>query len=96
MGDWWYSCTILDIGTRWRFVISFTPQPIYPRKRTSSTHWIAGWVGSTAGLDTAEKRKILACRKLNLGLPARMMVEDLSIYPWPYHPLLDPGGLSVT
>jgi hypothetical protein len=31
MGEWRYSCTILlDLGTRWRWVISFTPQPLYP------------------------------------------------------------------
>jgi hypothetical protein len=26
-----YSSTILDLGTRWRRVVSFTPLPLYPR-----------------------------------------------------------------
>jgi hypothetical protein len=31
MGDWRYSSTILNLGTRWRRVVSFTPQPHYSR-----------------------------------------------------------------
>jgi hypothetical protein len=31
MGTWKYSSTILDLGTRWRLVASFTPQPLCPR-----------------------------------------------------------------
>jgi hypothetical protein len=27
-----------------------------PRERTSSTHWIGGWVGPRAGLDSAVKK----------------------------------------
>jgi hypothetical protein len=27
----WYSFTILDLGTRWRWVVSFTTWPLYPR-----------------------------------------------------------------
>jgi hypothetical protein len=30
MGEWRYSSTILDLGTRWRLVVSFTPMPLYP------------------------------------------------------------------
>jgi hypothetical protein len=30
MGEWRYSSTILDHGTRWRWVISFTPRLLYP------------------------------------------------------------------
>jgi len=32
-------------------VISFTPQPLYPRGRAPRTHRIAGWVGPRACLD---------------------------------------------
>jgi hypothetical protein len=49
---------ILDLGTRWRWVVSFTPRPLYPRERAPSTHWIGGWVGPRAGLDAEVKRKI--------------------------------------
>jgi hypothetical protein len=31
MGKWRYSSTIFDLGTRRRWVVSFTPRPIYPR-----------------------------------------------------------------
>jgi hypothetical protein len=31
---------ILDLSTRWRLVVSFTPQQLYPRERAPSTHWI--------------------------------------------------------
>jgi hypothetical protein len=34
-----------DLGTRWRWVISFTPRPFYPEERLPGTHWIGGWVG---------------------------------------------------
>jgi hypothetical protein len=45
--------TFLDFGTRWRLVISFTPEEGAP-----GTHWIRGWMGLTVGLDAMEKRKI--------------------------------------
>jgi hypothetical protein len=33
----------------------------YPRgERAPGNHWIGGWVGPRAGLDSAEKRKISA------------------------------------
>jgi hypothetical protein len=36
---------ILNLGTRWKWVVRFTPRPLYPRReRPLSTHWIAGWV----------------------------------------------------
>jgi hypothetical protein len=31
MGEWRYSSTILDLGTRQRSAVIFTPQPLYPR-----------------------------------------------------------------
>jgi hypothetical protein len=30
MGEWRYSSTILYLGTRWRWVVYFTPLPLYP------------------------------------------------------------------
>jgi hypothetical protein len=35
MGEWRYSSTILDLGTRWRWVVSFMPRPLYPRRKSS-------------------------------------------------------------
>jgi hypothetical protein len=29
-GEWKYSSTIIDLGTRWKWVVSFMPLPLYP------------------------------------------------------------------
>jgi hypothetical protein len=33
MWEWRYKATILDLGTRWRWVVSFTPRPLFHRKK---------------------------------------------------------------
>jgi hypothetical protein len=33
MVEWRFSCTILDIGTRWRRVVSFAPITLYIREK---------------------------------------------------------------
>jgi hypothetical protein len=43
-----------DLGARRGWVVSTTPRPLYPRKR-SDTHCTGGWVGPRAGLDVCEK-----------------------------------------
>jgi hypothetical protein len=54
MGETRYSSTILDLGTKWRRVISFTPWLIYPQgnrygypldKRLGGTHSQSGPCG---------------------------------------------------
>jgi hypothetical protein len=57
--EWKYSSTILDFDARWRRVVSFTPRPLYPRRRALRAHWIRSCVNPRAGLDTVEKRKHL-------------------------------------
>jgi hypothetical protein len=37
-----------------------------PGERGPGTHWIAGWVGSRAGLDDMEKKKFLTLPGLEL------------------------------
>jgi hypothetical protein len=54
---------IHDLGTRWRWVVSFTPRPLYLRERGPGTHWIGGWVGPRAILDAVVKRKIPTPRR---------------------------------
>jgi hypothetical protein len=66
VGEWRYGSIILELGTRWRWVVSFAGLPLYPSGRDPSVHWIGGWVGSRAGV--VEKRKILHCRESNAGL----------------------------
>jgi hypothetical protein len=34
LGEWRYSSIIPGLGTRWRWTISFTPQPLYPRGKS--------------------------------------------------------------
>jgi hypothetical protein len=60
--------------TSWRWVVSFTPQPLYPRERGPGTHWIADWVDPRAFLDDVEERQFLNLPGLELrlrGCPAR-------------------------
>jgi hypothetical protein len=33
MREWRYSSTILDLGSRWRWVVSSTTPPLYPRRK---------------------------------------------------------------
>jgi hypothetical protein len=48
---------ILDLGTR-RECSASRPGRFIPRERAPGTHWIGGWVGPRAVLDTVVKRKI--------------------------------------
>jgi hypothetical protein len=59
---------ILDLGTRWGWVVSVTPRPRFtPWERTTGTHCTGGWVGPRAGLDTEDRGQILCpCRGSNL------------------------------
>jgi hypothetical protein len=64
MGDWRYSPTILDLGTRWKWVVHFKPQTLYHRGRVPGTHWIGGSVGPKAGMDAVEQTDISSpCRE---------------------------------
>jgi hypothetical protein len=81
MGEWKYSSTIIDLGTRWRWVVSFTALPLYPRENSPGTHWIGGWVSPRDGLDAAEKRKILHFRESNPCSPARSPSLNRLSYP---------------
>ena len=48
---------ILNLRTRWRWMVNFTPQPLYPRENTG-IHWLRSGVGPIAGLDLFEEEKI--------------------------------------
>jgi hypothetical protein len=32
--EWRHISTILDPGTRWRWMVSFMPQPLHPRRKS--------------------------------------------------------------
>jgi hypothetical protein len=53
-------------------VVSFTPRPLYHRRKPPGTHWIGAWVGPRVGLDAVAKRKIPSpLRESNPNLPYR-------------------------
>jgi hypothetical protein len=81
-GVWGNGCLdsrALDLGTSWRWVLSFTPRPLYDRKKSAGTHWIGGWVGPRTGLDYVEKRKILSVPGLRLR-PLGVSSRSQSLY----------------
>jgi hypothetical protein len=41
---------ILNLGTTWRWVVSFTPRPLYHRERAHGDRLIGSWVVPKAGL----------------------------------------------
>jgi hypothetical protein len=49
---------VLILRTRWRWVFSFTLRPLHSEGKSPGTHWIGGWVGSSADLDAVVTRKI--------------------------------------
>jgi hypothetical protein len=44
MGEWKYSSTFLDLGTRWNEWSATRPGRFTPGERSHGTHWIWGWV----------------------------------------------------
>jgi hypothetical protein len=57
IGEWRCNSTFLYFGSRWRWVVSFTPLPLYPQEEVPGIHSIGDSVGPRAGLDTVERRK---------------------------------------
>jgi len=45
------------MGIRWRYVVSFTPRPLYSGERATGTHWIEGCVVPRTGLEAVADRK---------------------------------------
>jgi hypothetical protein len=54
MVEWRYSSIFLDLDTRWKWVVSFSPHG----ERAPCTHWVGGWLGPRVGLDAVEKGNI--------------------------------------
>lgn len=46
---------ILSLGSGW-WVISFTPRPLYPEKRTPGFRLTGVWIGLKAGSNTEEEK----------------------------------------
>jgi hypothetical protein len=76
MWEWGYNSTILDLGTRWRWVVGFTRRPLRPRGKSPGSHWIGGCVGSRTGLDTMKESVICcSCRESNPGRAVKFKVK---------------------
>jgi hypothetical protein len=76
---------ILNLNTRWRWVVNFTLRPLYPRRKNPGTHWIGSWVGLRVGLDAvANKGNPCTCRESNPGCSAHSLITvltDVSEFP---------------
>ena len=59
----------VNLRTRWRWVVNFTPRPLYPREN-AGTHWLRSWVGPIADFDLLKKRRFI--------VPARIRTPNLS------------------
>jgi hypothetical protein len=51
---------VLDLGTGWGCVVSRPGRVLAPGKGPPGTHYIGGWAGPRAGLDTEVRGKILS------------------------------------
>jgi hypothetical protein len=51
-GDWRYGSTIIDLGIRYRWIVSFTPRQFYPKGNSPSAPWTAGWIDLRCGEET--------------------------------------------
>ena len=59
---------IINLGSRWKWVVNFTPRPLYSLGNKPRTRWMEEWMEDRAGVDVLEKRKISwLCRDLNPG-----------------------------
>jgi hypothetical protein len=81
-----YLLLIRNVGTRWGWVVSFTPRPHFtPGERTPGIHCTGGWVCPRAGLDAEARRKILCpCRGSNPSRPVRSQTLYWLSYPGYY------------
>jgi hypothetical protein len=72
---------ILDLGTSWRWVVRFTPRPLYPQGNSSHAHWMEGWVGPRAGQDNKEMRKFLTLTRSEIQPLCRSACSLSLCYP---------------
>jgi hypothetical protein len=66
---------IFKLGTGCRWMVRFTPQPLYSQGKSLRTRSMVVWVGPRTGLDAVAKgRNLFPCRESNPGRPARSLV----------------------
>jgi hypothetical protein len=67
--EWRYSSIIINLGTRWRWMVSFTPPAVLPQEKAPGTRRIWGWVGPRASMDAVEKN-LLSLPRMERRFPA--------------------------
>jgi hypothetical protein len=72
---------ILNLSTRWRWVVSLWPICFTSGERTLGIYWIGVWVGPIAGLDAVTGKNPSSCQELNPGCPAHSLVTLLTELP---------------
>jgi hypothetical protein len=77
-GEWSYSSTILNPCTKGEWSAS-RPNRFTSRERASGTHWIAGWMDQSAGLDLVKNRKFLVPARNRIQIP-RSSSPQTSLY----------------
>jgi hypothetical protein len=85
MGKWRYSSIIFDLGTTWRWMISFMSSLLHPRGRAPDTHWIGGSVGPRDNLGSMGKRNLLLLSRTEpkpLGKQSTAVLTELSWLPF--------------
>jgi hypothetical protein len=66
MGEWRYRSTICNLGTGWRWVVSFTPLSLYLRGEiVAGTHWIRRLGGPQSRSGCCWEDNSLPCRESN-------------------------------
>jgi hypothetical protein len=82
MGSGGYNSIILHLGTGWRWMVSFTPWPLW---KTQDTCWIGYWVGTRSSQDAVKKEFSRACRESNPPSPY-LVVIPTELSRLPYNP----------
>jgi len=80
---WWsggVAPCLLNLGTRWMRVVSFTPRPLYPLPRAPGTHSIGGRISLRVDLkrQRIEKSLLCPCRDSKPSRPARKLISVLT------------------
>jgi hypothetical protein len=58
IGEWRYGSIILNVSTRWRWLVSFVPQPLYPRRKSLWYPLVLKWMGPSFGLERCEEKNL--------------------------------------
>jgi hypothetical protein len=101
MGEWRCNSTILDVNTRWRWVVNLTPWPLSPGGKSPGTNCIEDWEGPVARLDTVEKNSGRSARRYTdwaiptpiksaCHLPLRWVLVRLILRSWEWRSYIPP------